>query len=78
MEALGRTFEFGQVEGGDEAIAPSVEGKRACDGDGNQNGDDGDDGGDGNKGGTMSSGSVDSMRVKAALLAAENQYMHQN
>ena len=59
-------------------IAPSVEGKRACDGDGNQNSDDGDDGGDGDKGGTMSGGSIDSMRVKAALLAADNQYMHQN
>ena len=78
MEALGRTFKFGQVEGGDEVIAPSVEGKRACDGNGNQNSDDGDDGGDGDKGGTMSGGSIDSMQVKAALLAADNQYMHQN
>ena len=44
VEALGRMFEFGQVEGRDEAIAPSVEGERACDGDGDRNGDDGDDG----------------------------------
>ena len=34
VEALGQTFEFGQVEGRDKAIAPSVEGERACDGDG--------------------------------------------
>ncbi|KIM53216.1 hypothetical protein SCLCIDRAFT_32076 [Scleroderma citrinum Foug A] len=32
------------VEGGDKAIAPSVEGERACDGDGDRNSDDGDDG----------------------------------
>ena len=78
VEALGRTLAFGEVESGDEVIAPSVEGERACDGNGDQNGNDGDDGGDGDKGGTMSGGGMDSMRVKAALLAAENQYMCQN
>ena len=44
VEALGRTLAFGEVESGDEAIAPSVEGERACDGNGDQNSDDGDDG----------------------------------
>ena len=78
VEALGRTLAFGEVESGDEAIAPSVEGERACDGNGDQNGDDGDDGGDGDKGGTMSGSSIHSMRVKEVLLAEESQYMRQS
>ena len=34
IEALGRTFEFGEADSRDEAIAPSLEGERAGDGDG--------------------------------------------
>ena len=75
VEALSRTFAFGEAESGDEVIAPDIEGKTAegnSDGDGDQYGDDGD--GDG----ITSSGSVDSIRVNAALLAVESQYMRQD
>ena len=34
VEALGQTFEFGEVESRDKAIAPSLEGEIAGDGDG--------------------------------------------
>ena len=76
VEALGRAFVFGrlesaceEIESGEQAIAPSVEGKRAGDGNSGRNGDGGDDGGDGDEGSTTSSGGVDSTRVNAALLA---------
>ena len=75
VEALGtanRTFAFGEVESRDEAIAPGVEVEKAGDGDGDGNGGDGD---DGDANGTTSGGDADSMRVKAALLAAKSQYM---
>ena len=72
VEALVQTFEFRLVESAGEAIAPSVEGERAGDGDGNQDGDIcGVDG-------TMSGSSVDSIRVNKALLAVESQYMCQS
>ena len=69
IEAPGRTFAFGPFGSGDKAIAPSVGGKRAGAGDGDRNGDDGD------VDDTTSSGSVDSIRVKAALQAGETQRM---
>ena len=65
VEALDRTFAFGQLESGETAIAPNVEGKRACNGDGERN----------SEGGTTSSGSIDSVRVNSALLAVKSQYM---
>ena len=69
IEAPGRTFAFGLFGSGDKAIAPSVGGERAGTGDGNQNSDDGD------VDDMTSSGSVDSIRVKAALQAGETQQM---
>jgi len=67
IETASRNFVFGRVESGDEGIAPNVEGERAGDGDGD-NGDVGD------VDGTTSGGDSDSIRVEAALLAAESQY----
>ena len=52
IEVLSRTFEFGQVEGADEAIVPSFECEGAGDSDGDRDGD------NGGVGGTTSSGSV--------------------
>ena len=72
VEALGRTFEFGEVESGGEAIVPRSEGDGAGEGNGDQDGDNGD------VGGMTSSGDVDSTRVEAALLAAGSQHMHQD
>ena len=75
VEAPSRTFAFREAESRDEAIAPDVEGETAegnGDGDGDQYGDDGD--GDG----ITSGGSIDSIRVNAALLAVESQYMRQD
>ena len=63
---------FGQVESGDEAIVPSVEGEGAVNGDGDRDGD------GGGMDGTTSGGGVHSTRVNAALLAAESQHMHQS
>ena len=67
---LGRNFVFGQVGGGDEVMAVREVGERAGNGSGVGNRDewngDGDD--------TTSSGSVDSKRVKTALLAANSQH----
>ena len=77
VEALGRIFVFGQPERGEKAIVPDVEGERACDADANGSRGDGDDGGIGDVDGTMSGSSVDSNRVKTALLAVESQYMCQ-
>ena len=68
IEAASRIFVFGRPESGDEAIAPSVEGERAGDGDGDGNRDVGD------ANGTTSGGDADSTRVEAALLAAKSQY----
>ena len=68
----------GEAESRVEAIAPNVEGKRACDGDGDRNGDGGDNGGDGGEGSTTSGGSVDLVQVNSALLAVKSQYMCQN
>ena len=68
VEAPGRMFEFRLVESAGEAIAPSVEGERACDGNGNGSGGDGDDGG---------VGDVDSKRVKVVLLTGDSQHMRQ-
>jgi len=62
-----RRIVFGRPESGDEAIAPSVEGERAGEGDG------GGYGGDGDMGDTTSGGNSDSIRVEAALLAGESQ-----
>ena len=75
IDPTSRNFVFGEVERGVEAIAPDVEGEMAK---GAGDGNDGNDGGDGDVDGTTSGGSVDSMRVKAVLLAANSQYMHQN
>jgi len=61
IKATSRIFVFGQPESGDEAIAPSVEGERAGDGDAN---------------GTTSGGDANSTQVEAALLAAEGQHTH--
>ncbi|KIM51077.1 hypothetical protein SCLCIDRAFT_33747 [Scleroderma citrinum Foug A] len=75
VEASGtasRTLAFGEVESGDEVIAPSVEGKGAVDGNGDQDGD------GGGVDGTTSGGGIHSTRVNAALLAAESQHMHQS
>ena len=66
IEPANRTFAFGEVEGGDEAIAPSVE----CEGAGNGDGDC-----DGDGDGTTSGGSIDSNRVNAMLLAVESQHL---
>ena len=60
-------FAFRQAEGGDEAIAPCIEGERVGDGFGNC------DGRSGDVNGTTSSGNVDSTRVEAALLATDSQ-----
>ena len=69
VEALGRTFAFGEAQSGVKAIAPSIDGRdvkeRASDGDNDRNGDDGD--GDG----TASSGNVDSTRIGGVQLAGE-------
>ena len=59
-------FAFGEVEGGDEAIVPSVECEGAGDGNSDHDGDDN---------GTTSGGSVDSNRVNAMLLAVESQHL---
>ena len=76
IETASRTFAFGRLESGEEAIAPrDVEGERAVEGDGDR---DGDDGGVGDLDDTTSGGDVDSKRVKAALLAGDSQRMRQN
>jgi len=66
-----RKIVFGRPESGDEAIAPSVEGERAGDGDNDGNGGDGD---DGDMNGTASGGDIDLKRVEAALLAVGSQH----
>ena len=72
VRAQGRIFAFRELKSRDEAIAPSVEGKRACDGDGDQNGGDGSlDGGDVNGDGTASGGNVNSTQVDGVQLAGE-------
>ena len=73
IEALGRTFEFGQAESGVEAIAPIVEGETV---EGAGNGDGDRDGDDGSVDGTTS-GDVDSKRVEVALLTGDSQHMRQ-
>ena len=69
VEALGRTFEFGEAQSRVEAIVSSIDGgdvkERAC----NRNGDDGD------VDDMTSGGSVDSIRVEAAQLATKSQHM---
>ena len=67
VEALGQTFAFGEAQSGVEAIAPSIEGERACDGDGNQNSDD-----------MTSSSGVDLIPVETVLSPAKCQHMRQN
>jgi len=67
IETANRNIVFGRPDSGDEAIAPSVEGERAGEGDG------GGYGGDGDVGDTTSGGNSDSIRVEAALLAGESQ-----
>ena len=76
VKTLGRTLAFGEVESAEKAIAPSVEGERAGDGDGGRNGDDRDGGQDGDVDGATSGSSIDSNRVNAALLAGDSQHMH--
>jgi len=66
-KATRRTFAFGQAKSGDEAIAPGVEGEKVNDGVGNR------DERSGDVDGTTSGGSVDSKRVKPALLTAGSQ-----
>ena len=73
VRAQGRIFAFGEVESGEKAIAPSLEGERTVGGDGDPNGGDGDSG-DGD--GTASGNGIDSSRVKAVWLAGESQHMH--
>ena len=75
IDTASRNFVFGWLESGDEAIVPSLEGKRVIEGDGNQSGGDGDDG-DGDD--TESGGSVDSQRVEGAWLSTESQYTCQS
>ena len=77
IEALGQTLAFGEVESGEKAIAPGFEGEGAGIGIGDRNGGAGADAGDGDEGNTTSGSGVDSIRVKAALLAAESQPMRQ-
>ncbi|KIM54280.1 hypothetical protein SCLCIDRAFT_31227 [Scleroderma citrinum Foug A] len=77
IEALGRMLVFGEVESGEKAIAPGFEGEGAGVGIGDRNGGAGDNAGDDDEGGTTSGGGVDSIRVKAVLLAAESQPMRQ-
>ena len=57
IDTASRNFVFGWLESGDEAIVPSLEGKRVVEGDGNQSGGDGDNG-DGDD--TESGGSINS------------------
>jgi len=73
IKAPSRKIVFGRPESGDEAIVPIVESERAGDGDGDGYGGGGD---DGNVNGTTSGGDADSLRVEAALLAAEGQHTH--
>jgi len=68
IDRTSRKFVLGRVEGGDEAIAPSVEGERAGDWVGNR------DERNGDADGTTSGGSIDSKRVKTALLAVNSQH----
>jgi len=75
IDTTNRNIVFGRVESGVEAIAPSVESETAGDGDGDGYGDDGD---VGDVDDTTSGGDTDSMRVEAALLAAESQHMRQS
>ena len=73
IEALRQMLAFREVESGEEAIVPDVEGEMAegaGDGSGDRDGDNGD--GDG----TTSSSSIDSKRVKAVRLAGESQHVH--
>ena len=72
IDSTSRIFAFGEVESGDEAIAPNVEGEKAGDGDGDPNGGDS---GDGDADGTTSGSSIDSSRVKTVWLARESQHM---
>ena len=72
IDSTSRIFAFGEVESGDEAIAPNVKGEKAGDGDGDPNGGDG---GDGDADGTTSGSSIDSSRVKTVRLARESQHM---
>ena len=71
VEVSGQTFAFGEVESGDEAIVPVVEGETACNGDGDSSGDDGDVDMDS----TTSGSNVDSIRVEVAQLAGESQHV---
>ena len=68
IDSTSRIFIFGRVEGGVKAIAPSIEGKRVGDRVGNR------DEWNGDVDGTTSGGSIDSKRVKTALLAVNSQH----
>ena len=70
-----RTLAFGEVESGDKAIVPSLEGERTGDDGGDR---DEDDGGDGNVDSTASSSDVNLKQVEAALLAGDSQHMCQS
>jgi len=65
ISTTNRRITFGEVESGDEAIAPSAGGETAGDvaGEGKKNG----------EGGTTSGSDIDSTRVDATLLAEESQ-----
>jgi len=67
-----QNFVFGRPESGDEAIAPSVEGERAGDGDGGGYRDVGD------VDSMTSGGDIDSKQVEAVLLATDSQHMRQS
>jgi len=67
IDTRSRKIVFGRVEGGVEAIAPKVVDETTGNGDGRRNG------GDGGVNDTTSNVSVDSTRVKAALLATDSQ-----
>jgi len=67
IEVPRRRIVFGRAESGDEAIAPSVEGERAGDSDGDCNG------GDGDGDDAESGGNVDSRRVEGAQLSTGSQ-----
>ena len=71
VEASGRTFAFGEVESGDEVIAPVVEGEMACDGNGDSSGDNGNVDVDS----TTSGSNINLIQVKVAWLAGESQHV---
>ena len=69
----GQTLTFREVESREMVIAPSVEGKRACNSDSNPSSDEQ----SGDSDSTTSGCGIDSNRVNAVLLAEKSQHMSQ-